>query len=270
MLMRGRGRSLWYVLLGLSYSLGGLLEADELEHLSGAGQDEKVDQLGFSGIYGSQKWDKKFLAYTKKQTRYLARDWKRDFVLPMPPTNSSERTKAELEYLMTLIPERKNHQKEIEAEVMVSHFRWGEYTYKQLTTDKKFKHTSKLVLEAYDELGVVCFVFKERFNRVRPSILAEKYGMKLGTVVKIPGHPAYPSGHATGAFTMAYLLQELDPDKAEIYRKDAERMARNREIGGLHYPSDTEAGRLLARQIVDSLLESEAYRALLEAARSEW
>ncbi len=266
----GMIRSLWYVVLSLSLSFAGILGADELGHLSGAGEDEKADQWRFSGVHGSQKWDKKFLAYTRKQTRYLARDWKRDFVLPMPPANSSERTKAELEYLMTLIPERKNHEKEIEAEVIVSHFRWGKFTYAQLTTDKRYQHTSKLIVEAYSDLGVVCFWFKDKFNRVRPSLLAERSGVKLGTVVAIPGHPAYPSGHATGAYTIAYLLQELDPENAEVYRKDAERMAKNREIGGLHYPSDTEAGRLLARQIVDSLLENKGYLRILEKAREEW
>lgn len=125
-------------------------------------------------------------------------------------------------------------------------------------------------MATYRELEVVCFVFKQRFDRVRPSVLAEKYGFQLGTVVKIPGHPAYPSGHATGAFTIAYILQELDPQNTETYRQDALRIAKNREIGGLHYPSDTEAGRLLARQIADSLLGDKAYQDLLKSARTEW
>jgi len=252
-------------LFGVLYSVAG-----PLSHLSGAGKESAMDEWVFSGIHGTQKWDGKYLAYTTKQTGYLAKDWRKSFVLPVPPANSSDRTRGELEYLKGLIPQRKKHQKEIQDEVLTKRFKWGEFTYEELTKGEKFKHTSKLILATYQELGVVVFVFKQRFNRVRPSVLAEKYGSKLGTLVKIPGHPAYPSGHATGAFTLAYILQELDPANAETYRKDALRIARNREIGGLHYPSDTEAGRLLARQIADSLLESKKYQGLLKAARAEW
>ena len=122
----------------------------------------------------------------------------------------------------------------------------------------------------YRDLGVVCFTFKLRYNRVRPSILAANMGREVKTVVAIPGHPAYPSGHATGAFTIAYILQELDPNNAETYREDALRIAQNREVGGLHYPSDTKAGRILARQIADSLLANPRFQQLLKAARSEW
>lgn len=240
---------------------------NDIAHLSGSGKDRKTDAWTFSA---TQKWDSKYLAYTIRTTRYLAKDWKKRFVLPSPPANSSERTKEELEYLKGLVSQRPRFQKEIQDEVLTKRFKWGEYTYEELTKGKKFKHTSKLILTTYRELGVVCFVFKKRFNRVRPSILAEKNGNKLGTVVEIPGHPAYPSGHATGAFTLAYILQELDPQNAETYRKDALRIARNREVGGLHYPSDTDAGRLLARQIADSLLDNKEYQALLKAAQTEW
>ena len=261
-------------LLGMVGSVAGplakVVESGDLVHLSGAGKERAKDEWTFSGIHGTQKWDGKYLAYTTKQTYYLTKDWKKRFVLPAPPANSSDRTRGELEYLKELIPQRKKHQKAIQDEVLTKCFKWGEYTYEELTKGKKFQHTSKLILTTYQELGVVCFVFKQRFNRVRPSVLADKYRVKLGTVVKIPGHPAYPSGHATGAFTLAYILQELDPANAETYRKDALRIARNREIGGLHYPSDTEAGRLLARQIADSLLESKNFQALLKAARPEW
>ncbi len=241
--------------------------ADDFVHVSGVGVDQKVDALSFTNTL---KWDREYLDYTKRRTLYLKSDWKESFVLPAPPANSSARTKAELGYLSKLIPKRGMQQKDIETEVLVTQFRWGKFTYQDLTEGKDFKNTSELIKAIYRDLGVVVFVFKERFNRVRPSTLAEKTGMKIDTTVAIPGHPAYPSGYATGAFTIAYILQELDPKNAKVYQNDAMRIARNREIGGLHYPSDTAAGRLLARQIADSLLANPKFQQLVEAARSEW
>jgi len=240
----------------------------EVEAQSGASANGRaIDRWSFSG---TQEWEPKFLAYTKKRAKYLPLDWKKKIIIPAPPKNSSERTKAELEYLTTLTTKRRDAKGEIEAEVINDNLKWGEYTYKTLTKGARYPQTSKLILATYEELAIVCFYSKQRFNRVRPSILASKMRMKLGTVVKIPNHPAYPSGHSIEAFTFAYILQVLDPKNAESFRVDATRIAHNREIGGLHYPSDSEAGRQIARQLVDLLLEDEGYQLLIERARSEW
>jgi acid phosphatase (class A) len=112
----------------------------------------------------------------------------------------------------------------------------------------------------------VIFTLKQRYNRVRPSFLRPE----IGHLFPIPGHPAYPSGHATQAFAIAYLLQELDPDHAGTYRADALRIGRNREIAGLHYPSDTDAGQQVARQVVDALLGEPRFLSLLKSAKAEW
>ncbi|BCX47530.1 acid phosphatase [Haloferula helveola] len=116
------------------------------------------------------------------------------------------------------------------------------------------------------DLSIVIFTLKHRFDRVRPTFLHTK----LGHLFPVPDHPAYPSGHSTQAFTIAYLLKELDPANADTYLKDALRIARNREIAGFHYPSDTGAGRVAARKFVDVLLSNAEFKALLEAAREEW
>jgi len=243
----------------------------DLSHFSGASDmtadARELDQCCFSG---TQKWEPKYLAFTRKKPLYLPEDWKDRIMIPEPPRNSSVRTKAEIAYLTTLISERNDARGAIEAEVSNLNLKWGKYTYKNLTEGKKYPQTSKLILATYNELAIVCFVCKKKYNRVRPSILGEKIGVKLETVVKVPNHPAYPSGHSVGAYTLAYLLQELEPESTEQFRKDAARIAHNREIGGLHYPSDSEAGKVVARQIADFLLENEAYLKLLEAARSEW
>jgi hypothetical protein len=52
----------------------------------------------------------------------------------------------------------------------------------------------------------------------------------------------------------------------------ADRLARNREIAGLHYRSDTVAGRLFARCIVDLLKPAAmtTFNAALAGAKQEW
>ena len=46
-------------------------------------------------------------------------------------------------------------------------------------------------------------------------------------------------------------------------------MAFSREILGVHFPSDSESGRVLARQVVDRMLQVPRFRQDLEEARRE-
>jgi acid phosphatase (class A) len=50
----------------------------------------------------------------------------------------------------------------------------------------------------------------------------------------------------------------------------AARIGRNREIAGLHYPSDTEAGKKLAQDILPFLKETAEYKELISLAAEEW
>lgn len=240
---------------------------DNLKDLSGAGRDPEVDEISFRR---TATWGKEFSEWTRKPTRFLPKNWKSRIQLPPPPANSSPRTAAELDALDQRLAERPGKQAGIVKEVLITNFRFGDHRYEELITQPAFKETGELLRAAYLELAVVTFVFKQRYDRVRPSVLAEKLERPLDSSIDIPAHPAYPSGHATGAYGLAYLLQELDPANAVRYLADARQIGENREVAGVHYPSDTEAGRLLARQIVDALLENPAFARQVEKARSEW
>ena len=101
---------------------------------------------------------------------------------------------------------------------------------------------------------------------MRPSYLDPT----LSTALPVPEHPAYPSGHATQAALIALVLSELDPENSAAYFTSADRIAQNREIAGLHYPSDSQAGKLIAQQLFPVLLRDEAFAQLLEEAKAEW
>jgi acid phosphatase (class A) len=101
------------------------------------------------------------------------------------------------------------------------------------------------------------YLMKWTFMRARPWTCcgAELNSMFMRPHWLYPGHPSYPSGHATVAWTFAYLFGEFArPRERKLLEATAAQVARNREIAGVHYPSDSEAGRLLARQMVDVML----------------
>lgn len=81
-----------------------------------------------------------------------------------------------------------------------------------------------------------------------------------------PAHSSFPSGHSTEAHTAAYLLDEAmrlprDPlcGLRNELASNAWRIAHNREIAGVHFPSDTIAGQDLARRLVDHLIQSKSF-----------
>lgn len=241
--------------------------AEQFRDLSGAGSLPAIDELTFTS---TAKWDAKYLPWLKLKPAFLPNDWQGSIVLPKPPDNSSPRTKAELETLLSLKTLRPERKARTNAELDVKNFKLGEVTYGELTSHKKFTQTGKLLQVSYKSIASSIFIMKRKFNRPRPHIIAAKHGIDLHPSIKVPGHPAYPSGHATEAFAIAYILQELDPANAPQYLRDAAQIAENREIAGVHYASDSEAGRLLARQLVDAFLRDSKFNTQLAKARREW
>lgn len=108
-------------------------------------------------------------------------------------------------------------------------------------------------------------------NRPRPSHMLPA----LAPPIPLPGHAAYPSGHATQANLMAEAIARMLAPATEVARNAyvlARRIGRNREIAGLHYPSDSEGGRVLAEQLIETLTGGGCpnFEALLGQARGEW
>jgi acid phosphatase (class A) len=99
---------------------------------------------------------------------------------------------------------------------------------------------SKLSDVLYD-VGLVVLDLKTRFNRVRPSVVLSS----IDPILDVPWHSSYPSGHSAQATVVSELMANLFPNKRRSFDQLAKRIGKNREIAGLHYPSDTFAGRNL-------------------------
>jgi hypothetical protein len=136
--------------------------------------------------------------------------------------------------------------------------------------------------------------YKRNNKRPRPSQLSPR----LMPPIAVPGHASFPSGHATEAYLMSGLLGKVvpgavsnkfdyvasvassvaetkEPTSASLLDRLAERLARNREVLGLHYRSDSDAGKFLAERTLDLLVKCKTVSELLpggaeDAQRNEW
>jgi hypothetical protein len=126
--------------------------------------------------------------------------------------------------------------------------------------------TKSLFLTILKLTEYIGLLYKDRFNRPRPN----QIDARLRPFLPNPPHASYPSNHSFQSFAIADVFAEIAESEravAEMYRS-ARSVAENREYAGLHYPSDTEAGRQLAKQCLPYLIE--AMDEPMRRAQLEW
>jgi membrane-associated phospholipid phosphatase len=102
------------------------------------------------------------------------------------------------------------------------------------------------------------FVLRYAIGRERPPLAYPDNPVPL---VRLPGNPAFPSGHAATSFACAALLAWLTPlPKIPLFVL-AGLIAFSRVYVGVHYPLDAIGGALLG------LVVATALRRLVEARR---
>ena len=221
-----------------------------------------VEPLTFSG---TQQWDATLLKKSHEKTVFTDAELA-TIRLDPPPANDSDITKSELATLHAYVARRTPEKvAEITREIDFKTAVFGTTTIGESIT-KFHPNTSKLLMLANELVTPVVLREKFNYNRVRPSHLDPT----LSVVLPIPGHPAYPSGHSTQSFLSASILSKLNPSMTESYYVSALRIAHDREIAGLHYPSDTAAGKKLASQLLPLLFENSTFVDLYNRAQKEW
>jgi acid phosphatase (class A) len=124
---------------------------------------------------------------------------------------------------------------------------------------------SALVSYGWKDLETHIMRQKRYFDRVRPHMLDSS----IEPIIEVPGHAAYPSGHSAQIHYLALVVGLVYPDAAPDLLMQAHEVAINREIAGVHYPSDSMAGALLAEQFVAALEQDLVFQELLGAAQKE-
>ncbi|RUX09689.1 phosphatase PAP2 family protein [Mesorhizobium sp. M8A.F.Ca.ET.059.01.1.1] len=186
-------------------------------------------------------------------------------ILPPPPANDSAETKAELGEVLTMQVTRTP---EMEARAIADAeenvWRFADVMGPNFNKDKlpKFSAFFDRVVETE---GAVVDPAKDVWKRPRPHQLSDL----VKPVVKLSSSGSWPSGHATVGTMMGIILSDMVPEKrAQIMARAAE-FAHNRIVGGIHYPSDVEMGKISGSVIAAVLLNREDFKAEYEVARAE-
>jgi membrane-associated phospholipid phosphatase len=220
-------------------------------------------------------------------TDLLPRTWAQSQAWPGSWTalNGGADVRGELDDLVTAAQDERA---DALAEILSQNDEFISYFLNAMTARPGAYPATTRVLTIASMIGTfVAMHFKIFFSRPRPSQLCPA----LLPPIEVPGHASLPSGHSTQAHLMAWCMVDVltgasrttqnpplaasapqAPSLIDVLWTLADRIARNREIAGLHYPSDTAAGVKLAK-LVHPLLGAASqtrYRAALALAQAEW
>ncbi len=133
-------------------------------------------------------------------------------------------------------------------------------------TARRAPATLALLRRALADLDAVLFARKLQLLRPRPH----QVDQRVRPAIAVPRHPAFPSGHGGQARLIARLLAELLPARRVDLLAYAAQVGWRREQAGVHFASDTAAGRQLGDLVADLYLSAEpCARKWRDPARAE-
>ena len=83
------------------------------------------------------------------------------------------------------------------------------------------------------------------------------------------GGTSYTSGHAAVSWAAALVMVEASPQSAQAIIARAVDYGYSRVVCGLHFPSDIDAGQLVATSVIDKLFALPAFRRDFQCAKRE-
>jgi acid phosphatase (class A) len=186
-------------------------------------------------------------------------------LLPPPPANNSMQTRDDLAEVMRLqVTRTPDMVKRAQADEARNVWRFADVMGPKFTREQ-LPVLAKFFRRLVDSGDAVVDPYKDMWHRPRPP----QYSDLVKPVVKLSTAPSYPSKHATDATLMGIVLSNMVPEKrAEIMARAAD-YAHNRVVGGIHFPTDIEAGRITGTVIAARLQTQDDFNAAFEAARIE-
>jgi acid phosphatase (class A) len=175
--------------------------------------------------------------------------------LPAVPSHNSAQEKADFKQLLNLQKtrtpqdcERARYEVRINLDTDFGP-KYGPLTEKEVIAWSAF--FGKLGNEA----GYFTQKAKKIYHRPRPYITEPK----LHPCIQLEATDAYPSGHTTLSRVFARVLSELDPSRSAAFIARGNQIAEDRVLGGVHHPSDIEAGKMLGDEIFAALIKSKKF-----------
>ncbi len=188
-------------------------------------------------------------------------------ILPPPPADDSPETRRELDELLQMQRDRTPRDVAYaRANIPIGIEQFAAVLGDEAEVRKSLPKSVKSLFDtARADEKKLLDAAKRHYERPRPVALDARIDPCLEPIV----NSAYPSGHATWVFMVAVLLAEMVPERRAAIWARAEDFARQRMVGGVHYRSDIDAGRIAGPVVASFMLASPKYRANAAVAAAD-
>lgn len=170
--------------------------------------------------------------------------------LPPPPPNGGTDTILELNYLIDRQTSSTDEERQyaVRMDILKNHYEMWAKEATRITRQEYDYDFFNRIATCID--GYLNYM-KMKYDRPRPYQLAPIMGKRVDRFIKEPGTASYPSGHATDAWLFAMMLSQRHPSEQNSFYAIANAVSDSRIVAGVHFPSDTRAGRMLAESALN-------------------
>jgi len=187
-------------------------------------------------------------------------------LLPPPPANDSAQMKAELGEILTIQVTRTPEMgARAVADAEENVWRFSDVIDNPKFTKENLPKFSAFFDRVVETEGAVVDPAKDVWKRPRPHL----YSDLVKPIVPLSKSGSYPSGHTTVGTLMGIVLANMVPEKRAAIMARAWEYGHNRIVGGIHYASDIEAGRIAGTVIAETIMTHEDYKTEYEGAKAE-
>lgn len=115
-----------------------------------------------------------------------------------------------------------------------------------------------------------CKNAQQHYKRMRPFDFFHEKAYTFEDQTEIMKEGSYPSAHASRAWTTALLLVAVSPEQQDTVFKVGYDLAESNIIAGTNWPSDIEAGRIVAGLALSRMMSNPHFLELVNRARAEY
>jgi acid phosphatase (class A) len=129
-----------------------------------------------------------------------------------------------------------------------------------------FPKTEAVLEQARQDLAPVLDALHVTFARPRPYLAIPALTPVLPEVNSF----SYPSTNAALGTLFAEIIRQWDPADQDALAARGNLLGTDRVLGGVHYPSDVDAGQRLGKAFATYWIDQPEHLALIQTACSEW